>query len=142
MACQIAFKDRWVQLNNSQFSRLIDWAISVAERTAADTEIAFVERMKRLRAECFWPGRGIDVEDDFPDLPELKFWCRIFYETSRGIFDRTVGIHGHSFWQAQAIHQAYSTGQLFEYAVRATEPRWSADTIDRREFDQVVNGSS
>ncbi|MCR9197659.1 MAG: hypothetical protein NXI04_03350 [Planctomycetaceae bacterium] len=98
-----------------------------------------MDRMKQLRNECFWPGRGIDIEEDFPELPELKFWCRIFYETSREIFCRTIGNHDYLFWQAQAIHQAYSTGQLFEYAVRDTEPRWSADTIDRREFDKVVN---
>lgn len=142
MACQITFQDRCVQLNNAQFSRLIDWAILIAERTAADSELVFVVRMKQLRDECFWPGRGIDVEEDFPELPELNFWCRVFYETSRAIFDRTVGNHDHSFWQAQAIHQTYSTGQLFEYAVRASEPRWSADTTDRREFDNFVNRKS
>lgn len=140
MACQITFQDRWVQLNNAQFSRLIDWAIVVAEQTATDAEHAFVERMQRLRDECFWPGRGIDVEDDFPEVTELKFWCRVFFDASRAIFDRTLGVHEHSFWQAQAIHQMYASGLLFEYAVRNTEPGWSADTIDRREFHEIVNG--
>ncbi len=140
MACQITFKRQWVQLNNRQFSRLIDFAIEIAERTATPDDVAFVERMKKLNDECFWPGRGIEIEEDFPDITERKFWCRVFFDTSRAVFDRTIGLHEHSFWQAQAIHQAHGTGLLFEYAVRDTESRWSADTIDRREFDEIVNG--
>ena len=142
MACQITFQDRRVQFNNRQFSRLIDLAIEVAERTATSADAPFIERMKRLDAECFWPGRGIEIEEDFPDATERKFWCRVFFDTSRAVFDRTIGMHQHSFWQAQAIYQAYGTGLLFEYAVRDTEPGWSADTIDRREFDEAVNGPS
>lgn len=64
----------------------------------------------------------------------------MFYDTSRAIFDRKIGVHDYSFWQAQAIHQAHATGLLFEYSVRESEPRWSAETIDRREFDRIVNG--
>ena len=140
MACQITFNDRGVQLNNRQFANLIDFGIEVAEKSAADSEIVYVDRMKRMRDGCFWPGRGIEIEGDFPDVSERKFWSRMFLDTSRAIFERKVGVHEHTYWQAQAIHQAHSTGLLFEYAVRDSEPRWSANTIDRREFDKVVNG--
>ena len=140
MACRIEFKDRFVQLNNMQFARLIYFAIEVGEGAACDGEIAFVERMKQLNSEAFWPGRGIAIEEDFPNVDERKFWSRVFLDASRAIFDRTIGIHEHEFWQAQAIHQAHATGLLFEYSVREVEPRWSADTVDRREFDRVVNG--
>jgi hypothetical protein len=141
MACEIAFKDRTVQLNNRQFARLIDFAIEIAERTATSNDVPYVERMKKLNNDCFWPGRGIDIEKDFPGVAERKFWSRVLFDTSRAIFDRTVGLHEHSFWQAQAIHQAHGAGLLFECAVRDVEPRWSADTIDRREFDEVINGT-
>src|SRR5690242_18745989 len=84
MACQISFKHSFVQLNNMQFSRLIDFGIEIANRSSSDEERQFVERMKRL-CDSFWPGRGIKIEDDFPELPERKFWSRIFFDTSRAI---------------------------------------------------------
>lgn len=140
MACQITFKESSVQLNNMQFSRLIDFGIGVAEASAGEAERPFVERMKKMRDECFWPGRGIEIAEDFPEIEERKFWSRVFLDTSRAIFERTVGIHEHSFWQAQAIHETHATGLLFEQAARDVDPRWSADTLDRREFDWVVNG--
>ncbi len=58
MACQITFKERFVQLNNMQFGRLIDFGIQIAERTARPEGAPFIERMKRLNKEEFWPGRG------------------------------------------------------------------------------------
>jgi hypothetical protein len=139
MACQITFKEQFVQVNNMQFARLIDFGIELGEQAAEDGERPFVERMKKMRDECFFPGRGIDIDEDFPEISERKFWSRIFFDLSRAIFDRKVGLHDHSFWQAQAIHQAHAAGLIFEYAVRDNEPRWSADTLDRREFDKVVN---
>lgn len=140
MACQITFKNEFVQLNNRQFASLIDFGIEIAEQTAARGERSFVERMKNMRDELFWPGRGIDIPEDFPKIPERKYWSRVFFDTSRAIFDRRIGLHEYGFWQAQAIHQTYSTGRIFEHAVRDVEPKWSADTLDRREFDKIVNG--
>ena len=142
MACQITFKHQEVQLNNRQFSRLIEFAIEIAERTVSTENRAFVNRMKELRDTCVWPGRGIEIENDFPELLERKYWCQVFYDVSRAIFERTVGQHDNLFWQAQAIHQSHGTGLIFEHAVRDVEPRWFADTIDRREFDTIVNGNA
>lgn len=140
MACEIEFKDRTVRLNNRQFSTLIAFAIEIAECTVAGGESVYLDRMKELNHSCFWPGRGIDIQEDFPDLDERKFWSRVFLDTARAIFDRSIGHHDHSFWQVQAIYQAHGTGLLFEYAVRESERQWSADSIDRREFSRVVNG--
>ena len=140
MACQITFRAGFVQFNNMQFARLIDFGIEIAEQVASGDEQPFVERMRKMREECFWPGRGIDIVEDFPQVPERKFWSRIFFDAARAIFDRRIGIHEHSFWQAQAIHQAHATGLLFEHAVREVEPSWSAETLDRRQFDKIVNG--
>jgi hypothetical protein len=96
--------------------------------------------MKTLYNDCFWPGRGSDITKDFPEVAERKFWSRIFHDTARAVFDRRVGNHEHSFWQAQAIHQAHAAGLLVGQAVRVTEPDWTADTLDRREFEKFVNG--
>jgi hypothetical protein len=56
MACQITFKQEFVQVNNMQFSRLIDFGIEVAEQTAVGDERRYVEHMKTMRAEA-WLGR-------------------------------------------------------------------------------------
>ena len=95
--------------------------------------------MARLNEREFWPGRGIRIEEDFPDPEEQKFWSRIFLDTARAVFDRRVGRHEHAFWQAQCIYQAYATGRLFIEAVRDRVGYWFPDTIDHREFDRVVN---
>ncbi len=140
MASQIAYRDREVLVNNRQFSNLVDFAIETAEKSAGEDAAAWTERMKKLRDVEFWPGRGIDIEEDFPDVEERKFWARVLYDTARGIFTRSTGHHEHEFWQAQAIHQAYASAILFQDSVREVEPRWSAESIDRIEFDEVVNG--
>ena len=139
MACQITFQKHEVLLNNRQFSRLIQLAVEVAMRDKSPEAQPFIQRMQTMEVETFWPGRGIEVEEDFPQVEERRFWCRVFFDTARAIFDRTAGWHEHAFWQTQAIHQAYSTGLLFEAAVRDTDSDWSADTQDRREFHRIVN---
>lgn len=139
MACHISFKEQFVLLNNMQFSRLIDFGIEIGDQTASHEECPFVAHMVKLRDEVFWPGRGIDILEDFPKIAEQKFWSRVYYDTARAIFDRRVGLHEHSFWQSQSIHQAYATGQLFGEAVRDVEAGWFADTLDVRQFDDVVN---
>ena len=140
MACVIHYKDQNVLANNMQFSSLIEFAIEAGQKTATEgEECRIVGRMIDLRDREFFPGRDLDIEADFPDLNERKFWARIFLNTAREIFDRKVGVHDHSFWQAQRIYQAYGTGLLFEQAARSQEARWVADSIDHREFDRVIN---
>ncbi len=141
MACRIVYQEQFVPLNNVQFAQLIDMAIDVGRGSCKDSQEAdFVERMLRMRDGTFWPGRGFEIAKDFPVLEEQKFWARVLLDTARAIFDRRVGVHEHAFWQAQSIWQAYGTGMLFQDAVRRTEPRWSADSIDHLEFDRVMNG--
>ena len=140
MACQITFREREVQLNNRQFSNLIAFVISVAESSRIDDESAFVERLKTMNDTEFWPGRGVEIETDFPNVDEQKFWCRMFFDTARAIAHNAVGNTEHKHWQAQATHQAFSTALLFEYAVQTVDSEWRADTLDRIEFDRVVNG--
>jgi hypothetical protein len=139
VACTIVYLEQHIALNNLQFDRLNEMAIEVGRGSGKDSrEAAFVERMVRMRGETFWPGRGIDIAKDFPLVEEQEFWSRVLLDTARAIFDRRVGEHENAFWQAQTIWQAYGTGMLFQDAVRRTEPRWSADSLDRREFDHAT----
>jgi hypothetical protein len=140
MASQIAYKDKEVPTNNMQFSSLIEFVIQVGRTTArtADEE-RYVDRMNQLNETVFWPGRGIQIEDDFPNIEEQKFWARVFLDTAREIFERRIGIHKHLFWQARQIWQAYGVGQLFVDAVRDTDRRWLPDCRDYREFNNVIN---
>lgn len=140
MASQIAYKDKEVPTNNMQFSSLIDFVIQVGRTTARTSdEERYVDRMNQLYETEFWPGRGIQIEDDFPDVEEQKFWARVFLDTAREIFERRIGVHEHCFWQAQRIWQAYGAGQLFIDAVRDSDRGWLPDSRDYREFDIVVN---
>ena len=138
MACQIRYKQRFVQLNNMLFSRLVDFAIEVAERSAISDEHPYLDKMKQMRDHEFWPGRGIEIVRDFPHVAERMFWSRVFLDLSRAIFDRQVGEHSHKFWQAQTIHLAYDAGMVFLEAVREDAPEWFPDTLDGREYDSWV----
>ena len=100
----------------------------------------FVDHLKTLVDTEFWPGRGIAIETDFPNVDEQKFWCRMLYDTARSISKGKLGNSEHTYWRAQACHQAYSTAMLFEFAVGTVESDWRANTLDRVEFDRVVNG--
>ncbi len=143
MACRIVYQQQHVPLNNVQFAQLIELAVEVGRGSCKDArEREFVARMLRMRDETFWPGRGIDIEKDFPELEEQKFWARVLLDTARAVFDRRVGVHDHTYWQAQCIWQAYGAGMLFQDAVRGTESRWCADSVDHLEFDRVLNAKA
>jgi hypothetical protein len=106
MACMIIFKEQSVHLNNMQFAGLIDFGIEIAERLSKAEDRLFIDHMKKMRNEVFFPGRGILIAEDFPALDEQKFWSCMFYEVSRAIFDKKIGVHVHSFWASTS----YSSG--------------------------------
>ena len=143
MTCQITFQDREVQLNNRNFSNLIFFVLSVAQSSAQSScskiEISYVERLQEMFDNEFWPGRGIEIETDFPNLEEQKFWCRMFFDTARAIVHGELKDTKYKYWQASTIYLAYATGRLFEYAVQTVEPKWLADTLDRIEFRRLMN---
>lgn len=141
MELRITFKQEILPLNDIQLERLIDFGIWIAEDTAAADERVFIERLKEMRVKTclFMKVHGINIERDFTDIAERKFWSRVFFDTSRAIYARKLGVHEICGWQAQAIHQAYAAGLIFEHAAKETDPQWSASTLDRREFDKCVN---
>jgi len=138
MASQISFGPEEVLMNNMQFAGLVDFSIEHAERSVAAQNRSILDRMKALRELC-WPGRGIDIAEDIPLIDDQKFWCEQFFDLARAIFDRSIGDHTHSFWQAGYIHRAMGVAYLFQRAVRTVDERWSPDCLDYREFDRVVN---
>jgi hypothetical protein len=141
MSCSIKFKDLDLHLSNLGFARLSDYGFQIAEQTAKPEEQGFVKRMKQLRQEE-WCGRGWNIAVDFPSIEERKFWSRVFFDTSRIIFERKVGgdDQRHIYWQAAAIYVAFSAGVLFQRAVQADERGWEPSTIDKREANKVRNG--
>lgn len=141
MAHQITFGSERVLANNQQFASLFEFAVRVGEescRTLLDR--SHVTRMRKLMDEEFWPGRDVEIERDFPDTAERKFWSSVFYDTARLVFERKIGNHEHTFWQAQCIWQAYGLGRLFQEAVRSNESGWSAPSRDHIDFERIVNG--
>lgn len=142
MAGWISYKDESMAFNNRQFSSSISLVVEVAEKMANENEKAFVERVKDEMVTNYYPGLCIDIEKDFPEIEERKFWAIMFYETAREIFDRNIGIHDYSFWQTQRIYQIYGTGDLFVKAVKEVESSWFPDTRDISEFNDWVKRRS
>lgn len=134
MACSIIFKAESVSFSNMQFSRLLDFGIQVARGTGTAADQRFIDRLSEMQGGYFWPGRGVDILEDFPELEERKFWSRVFFDVSRAIFDRTVGFHERQCWQARGIHKAHGTAMLFESSVRDEQAKWYAESRDRLEM--------
>ncbi|CAL2059211.1 hypothetical protein [Tenacibaculum sp. 190524A05c] len=138
MAGFIYFKEYEVIFNNRQFSSTITFVSEVARKLATENEMKYVKKMEN-NVENYWPGMCLDIETDFPELEERKFWSKMFYETAREIFERKIGVQDYFFWQTQRIYQIYGTGKVFEKAVKEVEPKWMPDIRDYREFDEWTN---
>ena len=138
MAGYISFQEHDIVFNNRQFLGSITFAAQLAEKMAVGPEKQYLAKMQDL-VDNYWPGMCLNVEHDFPDIEEKKFWAKIFFETAREVFERKIGRQENLFWQTQRIFQLYGTGNLFEKAVREVEPRWSPDIRDYREFTEWAN---
>ena len=141
MAGFIFYKDHQIVFNNRQFDNTITFVSQVARKMAKESEMDYVKKMEE-HVEHYWPGMCFDVETDFPDHEEKKFWARMFFETAREIFDRNIGVQDYSFWQTQRIYQIYGSGNVFQKAVREEEPTWTPDITDYREFNDWVENKN
>jgi hypothetical protein len=137
MAGFIFFKDYEIIFNNRQFHNTITFASEVGRKIALTSELKYVEKMED-HVKNYWPGMMLDIETEFPELNEKKFWTKVFMETAREIFERKIGIQEYFFWQTQRIYQTYGTGIIFEKAVKEIEPKWVPDIKDYREFNEWV----
>ena len=139
MASWIDYKDDSITFNNSQFRSTIRFVLEVAHKIANESELHFINKMNKEMVEDYYAGKSIDIETDFPEVEEQKFWAKMFYETAREIFERKIGIHEYFFWQCQRIYQIYGSADLFTKAVRDVEPRWTPNIRDFNEFNEWVN---
>ncbi|MEM6386470.1 MAG: hypothetical protein AAF718_09570 [Pseudomonadota bacterium] len=141
MTSPIRFKERQVQMNNRHFSNFLEFALQTADRLSKSAfEDGELTRMKCLRKRGeFWPGRGLQIEDDFTDPDQLKLWSRVSFETAQSVFLREVGAQTNSYWQAQMIYLAYAAGYLFLDAYRelSGDGRWFPDLRSSEEFRRV-----
>ena len=130
MGVCFSFKESGFGVSNLLFNRLHGLGLEIAERIATADERQFVEVIKD---RVYWPGRDVDITEDYPTLDEQKFWCRVYFELSRAIFERLVGEHEHQFWQANTIYLSYKLGLLFREAVYDAEKNWYPKTTDGQE---------
>ena len=135
MAININYKANNLGMSNRAFGILVECGIEVAKQGATPEELQFIATMRNKHAQLPY----LDIAKDMPSVPEQKFWSRVFFDTARAIFERKVGAHEHSYWQAQAIYVAYSAGKFFQSVVQDSERGWDPSTIDTREFDRIVN---
>ena len=138
MAGFIFYKEHEIVFNNRQFNSTITFVSEVARKMANEHELEYVVKMEKY-VENYYSGMCFDIEEDFPEIGEKKFWASMFYETAREIFERNIGMHEYFFWQTQRIYQIYGTGDLFKKAVKEIEPKWYSDIRDYREFDEWIN---
>lgn len=126
MSSPIWFDDRHLELSNRHFSNLMEFAIAAVDKVnLSDVDLREVERLEdEIESEAFWPGRGLTVEEDLPELSQKKLWARLFADCAR------------------AIAQAMQASDLLVYAVHQQEAGWYPDTQDRAEFaDRTAKGA-
>jgi len=140
MACFISFREESLRLNNRSFNNAITFAIETGRgESLSAAENAMLERVaKAVDDGEYWPGRDIELETDFPELEERKFWARLFFDTARAIFDEQVGSKTNKSWRTRMIYVTYSIAHLFVSAVHEHESGWWPNTKDKREEDAFL----
>jgi len=127
-------------LSNRNFNNAITFAIETGRGIDLSTaESAMLHDFaKDVEEGAYWPGRSIEIETDFPELNEQKFWARLYLDTARAIFDGQVGSQTNRSWQTRMIFVTYSIAQQFISAVHEQERGWWPETKDRREEDEFL----
>src|SRR5689334_16150363 len=121
MASAIQYHDQFFYVSNQRFYSLIDFALTVGERTAeTETERAYVSGL-RARTDAFYPGYDFAVEREFPSRAERKFWAGVFFDLGYLVFRREIGQHDATFWQYSAVGDAYLLGRLITRSVQEEE---------------------
>lgn len=136
MACIVTIGEENLQMNNRSFDNAITFAIETARSAELpDDEAAMLERFaEEVDSGAYWPGRGIDIAEDFPNIDEQKFWARIYIDTARAVMDGEVGSQTNDSWKPRMIYLTYAIGRMFATAVRLQQGSvWWPDTKDARE---------
>ena len=132
MSSSISYKDDCLWISNMGFRTVFDFAIEVGRKTVCSPEqINFVDELERQSEEVFYSGIHVDLAEQFPDLAEKKFWCRVFFDTARAVFMREIGNQEIDFWQTDKIYLLQYVARMLLKAVEdAMNARWSPTTKD------------
>lgn len=140
MATEISLNDQFLWVSNQRLASLLSFALVVGSETAGlDAERGWVEKLRHFEEQA-WPGIGFDLNEQFPDIEEKKFWTRVFIDVARRIFLRQLGNQEVTFWQSSAIGDAYVTARMLMRAVQESEIAWHPDTEDSREAGAFDDG--
>jgi hypothetical protein len=135
VSSDISLGDQYLWVSNQRFSALLAFALQVGgEAARTDEQRRYVDRLRQFEGQA-WPGIGFDLEEQFPEVAEKKWWASIFHDVARQIFLRRIGHHDVTFWQTSAIGDAYVVARMLTSAVQAVEGAWYPETENTRESE-------
>ena len=139
MASEIYHGNQSHQVSNGRFSSLIEFGIQVADETArSEEERRWIERFRVFKERAF-AGIGLDLNEQFPEVNEKRFWARVYFDVARRIFLRQLGNQEITSWQSSAIGDAYVIARMLCRLLReAGEKPWPLDTEDEREEKEFL----
>lgn len=133
MTSEILWQNQSIWVANMVLDRLLDFAEEVGRATAKNpSEAAAVEKLVAWRANSYFPGSSLDLNEVFPETDDKKMWARCFSDVARRIFLRSLGMQESNFWQSETIAVAYLIGRWLTTAVQSDE-LWQPDTEDAKE---------
>jgi len=141
MSSDISLGDNFVWVSNMQLSRLIAFALEVAEPREDDGSAEYVERLRAFYERDFYPGCSFDLAARFPTIDERKFWARCFHHVARSVFLQKLGDQTLTYWQTSVIGDAYVIARLLTRSVQASEPGWAPRTENSVEAEACFSGA-
>lgn len=130
MGSDIVLKDQFFGVSNRRFNTLVLFALDVSEALAnTDERREWRAKLDRFYDES-WPGIIFDLDEQFPTVPEKKFWARVYRDVAQRIFLREIGIHDRLTWQSSAIGDAYIISRMLTRAVQLQELGWHPEDDD------------
>ncbi len=110
-------------VSNSRFCGLIELAIEVGDHIALPPQKTYVERLREFHGGI-WPGIGLNLEEQFSELGERKFWSTVFATLAWDYFDRSRGDQSQRGWQVAMIAQCYTLSCMLTQLVNQVEHPW------------------
>lgn len=137
MSTCIQYGEQQVWVSNQRLSSLLAFALQVATaQVHAEQEQLWLDKLRQFDAQR-WPGIDFDLDEQFPDVEEKKFWARVYHDVARRIFLRQLGNYEFTFWQSSAIGDAHAIARMLTQSVCQVELGWHAETEDKREADNL-----
>jgi hypothetical protein len=113
MASEIHHGNQSHQVSNGRFSSLMEFGLQVADETArSEEERRWIERFRVFKERAF-AGIGLDLNDQFPEVNEKRFWARVYFDVARRIFLRQLGNQEISLGRAQRSATPMSSRECY-----------------------------